>query len=61
MSDSASQSRLHAPQGKGQSTVARVADDGYVACRSPELRHSPVARTVLAVAYAVVAFAPTDS
>jgi len=44
---------LRPPQGKGQSTVARVADDWYVACRSAELRDRPLARTVLGVPLAL--------
>lgn len=49
MSDSISADRLRPPQGKGQSTVARVADDWYVACESRELRAKPLARVVLGI------------
>ncbi len=37
------------PQGKGQSTVARVPDAWYVACRAGDLRARPLARTVLGI------------
>lgn len=40
-------SRLTPPQGKGHTSVARVADDWYIACESDALADRPLAVTVL--------------
>ena len=53
MSDSLPAAGFGPPQGKGQSTVARVSDDWYVACQSRELRDQPLARTVLGIPLAL--------
>jgi phenylpropionate dioxygenase-like ring-hydroxylating dioxygenase large terminal subunit len=49
VSDSLSSAGFSPPQGKGQSTVARVPNAWYVVCRARDLRDRPLARTVLGI------------
>ena len=41
--------KLTPPETKGASSVVRIADDWYIACRSSEIGEAPIARTILGI------------